>query len=34
MKPITSYASFVKLENPVMASFSEKRTGQPASRTA
>jgi Ala-tRNA(Pro) deacylase len=29
-----TYASFVKLENPVMLSFSEKRTGQRATRTA
>jgi Ala-tRNA(Pro) deacylase len=29
-----TYASLVKLENPIMLSFSEKRTGQPAARTA
>jgi len=29
-----TYASFVKLENPIMLSFSEKRTGQHAARTA
>jgi Ala-tRNA(Pro) deacylase len=29
-----TYASFVKLENPIVAGFSEKRTGQHAARTA
>jgi Ala-tRNA(Pro) deacylase len=29
-----TYASFVKLENPIVVGFSEKRTGQHAARTA
>ena len=29
-----TYASFVKLEDPIMLSFSEKRTGHPAARSA
>ena len=29
-----TFASFVKLENPIMLSFSEKRTGQQTARTA
>jgi Ala-tRNA(Pro) deacylase len=31
---LMTYASFAKLENPVMLSFSAKRTGQPAARIA
>ena len=29
-----TYSTFVKLENPIMLSFSEKRIGQHAARTA
>jgi Ala-tRNA(Pro) deacylase len=29
-----TYANFVRLENPIVAGFSEKRTGAPAGRTA
>jgi Ala-tRNA(Pro) deacylase len=29
-----TYADFVKLENPTVVSFAEKRTGQHAARTA
>jgi hypothetical protein len=29
-----TYANFAKLENPIVAGFSERRTSQPAARTA